>query len=291
MALQSHHLEAFLVISRVQNFSKAAEILHVTQSALSHRIAALENELGAPLFIRDKKGIRLTESGEELLRYVQMKNSLEEEFLSKFKAQKGSPLKGVLRVGCYASIGRSIVLKVLSPFLKQNPGVQLFFLMREMSALPELLKSGEADFVFLDHEFGKGKLISHFLGEEEYVLVEAVEGARDENVYLNHDEEDFMTYRFFEKQGEQEIHIRRSYLDEIYSCMDGVAEGMGRSVLPLHLVKEDSRIRIHEEFMSLKMPVYLHYFQHQIRSELDTNVIDLFRKEIPKHLVGHPKEE
>jgi hypothetical protein len=100
-----------------------------------------------------------------------------------------------------------------------------------------------------------------------------------------------MTYRFFEKQGEQEIHIRRSYLDEIYSCMDGVAEGMGRSVLPLHLVKEDSRIRIHEEFMSLKMPVYLHYFQHQIRSELDTNVIDLFRKEIPKHLVGHPKEE
>lgn len=291
MALQSHHLEAFLIISRVQNFSKAAELLHVTQSALSHRIAALEAELGAPLFIREKKGIRLTESGEELLRFVQVKNSLEEEFLSKFKAQKGDSLKGVLRVGCYASIGRSVVLKVLAPFLNQNPGVQLFFLMREMKALPELLRSGEADFIFLDHEFGKGKLASHFLGEEEYVLVESVNGVRDEDVYLNHDEEDFMTYRFFEKQGESEIHIRRSYLDEIYSCIDGVAQGMGRSVLPVHLVKDDSRIRIHAEYTSLKMPVYLNYFQKPMKSELENAVIELFQKEIPLQLAERPAAE
>ena len=287
MALQSHHLEAFVMISRVQNFSKAAESLNVTQSALSHRISALEAELGAPLFIRDKKGIRLTELGDELLRYVQMKTTLEDEFLSKIKASKGDPLKGVLRVGCYASIGRSIVLKVLGPFLLQNPGVQLFFLMREMKVLPELLKSGEADFIFLDYEFNKGKVLSHFMGEEEYVMVESINGCRDENVFLNHDEEDFMTYRFFEKQGESEVHIRRSYLDEIYSCIDGVAQGIGRSVLPLHLVKDDVRIRIHQEFNSLKMPVYLHYFQKPVRSELEKEVIELFQHEMPRQLALH----
>ncbi len=287
MALQSHHLEAFVMISRVQNFSKAAESLNVTQSALSHRISALEAELGAPLFIRDKKGIRLTELGDELLRYVQMKTTLEDEFLSKIKASKGDPLKGVLRVGCYASIGRSIVLKVLGPFLLQNPGVQLFFLMREMKVLPELLKSGEADFIFLDYEFNKGKVLSHFMGEEEYVMVESINGCRDENVFLNHDEEDFMTYRFFEKQGESEVHIRRSYLDEIYSCIDGVAQGIGRSVLPLHLVKDDVRIRIHQEFNSLKMPVYLHYFQKPVRSELEKEVIELFQQEMPRQLALH----
>ena len=275
------------MISRVQNFSKAAESLNVTQSALSHRISALEAELGAPLFIRDKKGIRLTELGDELLRYVQMKTALEDEFLSKIKASKGDPLKGVLRVGCYASIGRSIVLKVLGPFLLQNPGVQLFFLMREMKVLPELLKSGEADFIFLDYEFNKGKVLSHFMGEEEYVMVESINGCRDENVFLNHDEEDFMTYRFFEKQGESEVHIRRSYLDEIYSCIDGVAQGIGRSVLPLHLVKDDVRIRIHQEFNSLKMPVYLHYFQKPVRSELEKEVIELFQQEMPRQLALH----
>jgi hypothetical protein len=88
----------------------------------------------------------------------------------------------------------------MGPFLLQNPGVQLFFLMREMKVLPELLKSGEADFIFLDYEFNKGKVLSHFMGEEEYVMVESINGCRDENVFLNHDEEDFMTYRFFEKQ-------------------------------------------------------------------------------------------
>ena len=285
MALQSHHLEAFVMISRVQNFSKAAELLSVTQSALSHRIAGLEEELGAPLFIREKKGIRLTELGEEFLRYVQMKNALEEQFLSKIKATKDETLKGVLRVGCYASIGRAVVLKVLTPFLKNNPGVQLFFLMREMKNLPELLKSGEADFIFLDHEFGKGKVISHLMGEEEYVLVESKDGCKDPNLYLNHDEDDFMTYRFYEKQGEKEINIRRSYLDEIYSCIDGVAHGVGRSVLPLHLVKHDPRIKIYHDFNSLKMPVYLHYFQHPVRSELEKRVIELFQQEIPKQLV------
>ena len=81
MPLQSHHLEAFFTIARTQNFSKAADILHVTQSALSHRIAGLEDELGAPLFIREKVGVKLTELGSELLRYVQLKNSLEEEFV------------------------------------------------------------------------------------------------------------------------------------------------------------------------------------------------------------------
>ena len=289
MALQSHHLEAFVLISRVQNFSKAAEMLHVTQSALSHRIAGLEEELGAPLFIREKKGIRLTELGEEFLRYVQMKNALEDQFLSKIKASKGDTLKGVLRVGCYASIGRAVVLKALTPFLKQNPGVQLFFLMREMKNLPELLKSGEADFIFLDHEFGKGKIISHLMGEEEYVLVESADGCKDPNLYLNHDEDDFMTYRFYEKQGEKEINIRRSYLDEIYSCIDGVAHGMGRSVLPLHLVKNDSRIKIYDGYNNLKMPIYLHYFHHPVLSELEKQVIELFQREIPKQLESNQK--
>jgi len=284
MALQSHHLEAFVVISRVQNFSKAAESLNVTQSALSHRIAGLEDELGAPLFIREKKGIRLTELGEEFLRYVQMKNALEEQFLSKIKSVQGETLKGVLRIGCYASIGRAIVLKTLAPFLKNNPGVQLFFLMREMKNLPDLLKSGEADFIFMDYEFGKGKVVSHFLGEEEFVLAESKDGCKDPNLYLNHDEDDFMTHRFFEKQGDQEVKIRRLYLDEMYSCIDGVAHGIGRGVLPLHLVKDDPRIRIYTDYSSLKMPVYLHYFEQPIRSELEKQIIELFQQEIPKQL-------
>ncbi len=284
MSLQSHHLEAFLMIARLKNFSKAAESLHVTQSALSHRISALEDEIEAPLFIREKTGVRLTELGEELLRYVQLKNSLEEDLLSRLKDKKSGGVRGVLRVGAYASIGRSIVLRVLTPFLTQNPGVQLFFMVREMRALPDLLKSGEADFIFLDYDMGRGKIKSDYLGEEEYALVESTSGCDNQDVYLNHDEEDMITFKFYEKQGNKNKVFRRSYLDEIYSCIDGVAHGMGMSVLPIHLVKDDQRIKIHSGHKNLKMPIFLHYYDQPVRTEMEKKVTELFLQEVPKTL-------
>src|SRR4051794_36148731 len=117
MALQSHQLEAFVAIAKTRNFSKAAETLHVTQSALSHRIAALEEEIGAPLFIRERTGVSLTELGSDLLQYVKLKDTLESEFLARVQDPKAKELRGVLRVACYASIGRSVVLRSLTPFL------------------------------------------------------------------------------------------------------------------------------------------------------------------------------
>ena len=284
MRLQTHHLEAFWMIARLKNFSKAAESLHVTQSALSHRIAALEEELAAPLFIREKTGVKLTELGEEFLRYVQLKNSLEDEFLSRLTDKKSTSLKGVLRVGAYASIGRSIVLKALTPFLTKNPGIQLFFMIREIRALPDLLKSGEADFIFLDYDMGRGKIQSKLLGVEEYALVEAKKGCANPDLYLNHDEEDLITFKFYEEQGVKNKLFRRSYLDEIYSCIDGVGNGVGMSVLPIHLVQDDPRIKIHTDFKNLKMPVYLHYFDQPVRTEMETKVTELFTKEVPKFL-------
>ncbi len=284
MALQTPHLEAFSMIAKLKNFSKAADALHVTQSALSHRISALEEEVGAPLFIREKKGVVLTETGEELLQYVKLKVGLEEELLSRLKGNTGSSLRGVLRVGAYASIGRAVVLKALTPFLALNPGIQLFFMIREMRDLPELLKSGEADFIFLDYDMGRGKINSKLLGEEEYALVESKSGCKDPDLYLNHDPEDLITFRFYEKQGAKNKVFRRSYLDEIYSCIDGVGVGMGRSVLPIHLVKDDARIKIHTGFKNLKMPVFLHYHEQPVRSELEKKITAVFESEIPKLL-------
>ncbi len=284
MSLQSHHLEAFLMIARTQNFSKAAQILKVTQSALSHRISALEDQLGAPLFVREKVGIKLTELGDRLLRYTQTKNALEEEFLSTINDVHRTSLKGVLRVGAYASIGRSVVLKALGPFLAQNPGIQLFYMVRELTDLPQMLKSGEVDFIFLDYNMGHGKLKSTFLGEEEYALVESKHGCNNQDIYLNHDEADLMTFKFYEIQKKKPKNFKRSYFDEIYSCIDGVAHGVGLGVLPIHLLKGDARIHIHTEYKNLKMPVYLHYFEQKVYTELQQQVIKLFETEVPKTL-------
>jgi DNA-binding transcriptional LysR family regulator len=65
--LDIRHLNCFVAVAEYQSFTEAAKTLHLVQSAVSHNIAELENELGAKLFTRGKKGICLTPQGKILL--------------------------------------------------------------------------------------------------------------------------------------------------------------------------------------------------------------------------------
>src|SRR5258707_14713985 len=64
-------LRTFCEIADTLNFTKASEKLHLTQSAVSHQIKALEEELGEPLFIRAKRGVKLSQAGKIALEYVE----------------------------------------------------------------------------------------------------------------------------------------------------------------------------------------------------------------------------
>lgn len=64
-------IEAFVWVARLRSFKAAAEKLHTTQTAISARIATLENQFGVKLFERDKRTVVLTYSGEELLKYAE----------------------------------------------------------------------------------------------------------------------------------------------------------------------------------------------------------------------------
>ena len=64
-------LRTFRVVAETLNFTRAAEQLNLTQSAVSHQIKALETELGEPLFIRAKRGVRLSEPGKLVLEHAQ----------------------------------------------------------------------------------------------------------------------------------------------------------------------------------------------------------------------------
>lgn len=77
--MYNHQLDAFIHVARLGSFSKAAEAFYVTPSAIIQQINNLEKELGARLFLRSKKGVRLTPAGEYLLAESQMfiKKSME----------------------------------------------------------------------------------------------------------------------------------------------------------------------------------------------------------------------
>jgi LysR family cyn operon transcriptional activator len=68
--MELSQLRTFRVVAETLNFTRAAERLHLTQSAVSHQIKALENELGEPLFIRTKRGVKVSQVGKAALEHA-----------------------------------------------------------------------------------------------------------------------------------------------------------------------------------------------------------------------------
>ena len=77
-------LKYFLAIARQQNITRAAEELHLTQPTLSRQLQDLEEELGAPLFTREKRRMKLTEAGLYLKARAEEMITLEEKTLDQF---------------------------------------------------------------------------------------------------------------------------------------------------------------------------------------------------------------
>ena len=68
--MEMNQLRTFRIIAETLNFTRAAERLHLNQSAVSHQIKALETEIGEPLFIRAKRGVTLSQAGKVALEYA-----------------------------------------------------------------------------------------------------------------------------------------------------------------------------------------------------------------------------
>ena len=94
-----HHLKYFVEVADQKSFSKAARNLHISQSAISRTIKALEDELGVVLFMRNAKSVELTDGGTIFLthakRVVFMFEHLKVDFENEFRLEQGSILIGL----------------------------------------------------------------------------------------------------------------------------------------------------------------------------------------------------
>lgn len=254
--ISSLQLEAFLAVAAELHFTRAARRLGLTQSALSQRVANLEDGLGVTLLVRDRAGVRLTEEGARLLRHARACERLEEEALADLRPSTGG-LAGSLRIAGYSSIVRSVLAPALSDLVRDHAGVQIQLLARELRELPAMLQRGEVDLIVLDHELTRRGLEHRVLGHEENVLV-AAERARD-GWYLDHDPDDTTTEAFFGLQRRVPATMRRCYLDDIYGLLDAAIAGWGRAVIPRHLARTAPSLRVVRGLKPLVTPVVLHF--------------------------------
>ncbi len=271
MQLSTRQLEAFFAVARMNSFTKAAQRLHLTQPALSQRIRKLEESLDTSLFVRAPEGIRLTESGHLLLRYCQSRESLDNELAGELAPTTDGELGGALRIAGYSSIMRSAVIPALAPLLRAHPAIHCEFLVREMGDLPGILKRAEADYVILDRALDMKDVRTHKLGREVYVAIASKHHRERDDVYLDHDPEDKATQWFFCGRKNAPIY-KRSYMCDVYGILSGVTHGLGRAVMPRHLIGRGSGVRIVDEHDPRSVDVVLHCYEQTITSRLQVAV-------------------
>ena len=119
MHIGTELLEAFIKVHQSSSFTKAANELGLTQSALSQKVARLEDLLSATLFVRNQGSIGLSSSGEKLLLFAKEQLEHESFFLGQFE-QKNNNLTGIIRIAGFSSVIRSAIIPTLAPILKEN---------------------------------------------------------------------------------------------------------------------------------------------------------------------------
>jgi DNA-binding transcriptional LysR family regulator len=268
MKIPSHDLEAFYSLCSIGNFTRAAKSLGLSQPAFSQRIKNLESFLEQTLVLREKKGIRLTLAGEKLLHYVKVHQQMEQEFLNNQQS-------GQIRIGGFSSVMRSLVLPALGPFLKSNLSLGIELVTKELSELEPLLRQGAVDFVITNRASQNDTIKSQFLGFEENVLV-AHKDYPSHPVFLDHDPDDVTTSSYFSLTNQKRPKNIR-YLDDVYGLLDGVKLGLGRAILPKHLLVNESDLIIQKPRSILKVKVYLLSIDSPYSSVLHREVESLLK--------------
>jgi len=117
-------LRTFRVVAQQRSYSRAAQLLYLSQPGVSLQVRALEESVGMPLFERSGRQLRLTEAGEALLEYADRILSLVDEAQHALDELFGGG-RGSVRVAASTTAGIYIVPRALGGFHQQYPGVRL----------------------------------------------------------------------------------------------------------------------------------------------------------------------
>ncbi|MDT8894356.1 LysR substrate-binding domain-containing protein [Halomonas sp. I1] len=142
--LDSDVLRSFVAIAESGSFTRAANHVFRTPSALSMQIKRLEGTLGQALFVREARHVRLTPEGEMLLGYSRRLLRLNEEAVTQFLTPS---LEGTVCFGTPDDVGSRILPRVLSQFARSHPAVQVDVVVGRSVDLLERLDKGELDLV------------------------------------------------------------------------------------------------------------------------------------------------
>ncbi len=165
-------LEFAVALAEEGNFTRAAERCHVVQSALSHQIAALEQELGTPLFERLPRQVRATAAGEAMLVHARQALASLRHLRADVAAVSGE-VRGLLAIGQISSLTGIDVVAMLAAFQQAHPQVEFQLRVDKSEDLIAQVQSRDLDvaLVGLSPSAGLDGVCHQMLQEEDLVAV------------------------------------------------------------------------------------------------------------------------
>jgi DNA-binding transcriptional LysR family regulator len=159
----------FAAAAEWESFTRAAEVLEVTQAAVSQQVAALERELGVELFDRGGRGVRLTVQGRRLHGYARQILDLVEEALHKV-GEAEQQLSGDLRIATSTVPSEWLLPELLAQFRVRWPHVRESLIVSDSRQATAAVEAGQVDVGFVGELPRSSQLEARAVAEDELVL-------------------------------------------------------------------------------------------------------------------------
>lgn len=159
--------DTFLTVCKYMNFTRAAERLGLTQSAVSQQIRYLENAYGVKFFRQEGKRIRLTEEG-EIFRQAILRIKNDEEHLRSRMGSVGAVRRYVF--GATLTAAEYILPARMKNFIQNAPVCQITMYVENTKKLLQMLEEGTVDFAVVEGNFSRREYASLQLSKESFVV-------------------------------------------------------------------------------------------------------------------------
>ena len=161
-----HQLKVFVAVAENLSFTRAAESLYLTQSAVSHQIAKLEQQLGVALLLRQGRAVSLTAVGQSLLTHARRVFAALEDAAAAVR-QAARPDAGRLRIVATSTACQYLIPEALREFRECFPGYSLSILPGDSPVVAERLTEGSIDLAVMIRHERRSRMVYHHLFTDE----------------------------------------------------------------------------------------------------------------------------
>ncbi|MBE7303200.1 LysR family transcriptional regulator [Staphylococcus epidermidis] len=266
-----------ITLDETKTLRKAAEILYISQPAVTQRLKAIEATFGVEIFIRTKKQLITTTEGSMIIEHARDMLKRERLFFDKIQAHIGE-VNGTISIGCSSLIGQTLLPEVLSLYNSQFPNVEI----QVQVGSTEQIKAHHRDYHVMIIRGNKVMNLSntHLFNDEHYFI------------YPKDRKEDVTKLPFIEFQADPiyinqikqwyNDHLGHDYhatitVDQVATCKEMLLSGVGVTILPKIMIKNIDKNMFEFEKVTIdKKPLIRSTYMSYDASMLQLPQVDAF---------------